>query len=929
MGLYDINDNLIHVICCTYLPFFDGDKKRLLQYVETIDALQTLIDKFASSAPFKILGDFNTQLPISAKLNKRWHKEKGFTKYSSILYDFLTHNNLTSADLLFKQEVKYTLFCHTSKKYTWIDHILCNMNNVSSISTCSIIKEDPDNVSDHLPVRIKFTLLLNQNNTQSKNNPNNIAQPNWSNASRNNKYLQITTNKLSLIGKLSIPISESLNMKDILNKRFEVINNILKESASESGCIPHKSLKPKAYWCPELSALRDKKRMWWSIWSSCDKPREGILFDILKDLKKKFRYLCRRNISALSSKPLNMLNFHFKNKDMCAFWNKLKANNHSKVASKLIAKDFADHYSDTMTDSNDLTAEQVKIGQSVKEKASTLSCLCTHKAYTHEITSQLIKTKKCLNCGHISKNIDLTMCISEDSIVSAIKSLKKSPSSGCDGITVSHLFHALSEPLIKALSELYSAIITTSIVPDIFETGIIIPILKKATLDSNNPSNYRPITLSSVHSKVVELSLMPEDVADETQFGFRKGRGTAAAVSLAHDAVKYMNNNNSPIYICSLDAQKCFDSIWHDGLFYKLLGSIPDLHWIFLYKWYRSSKAQIRWAGEMSSLFNISKGMRQGSILSPRLFSVFINDLLLLLKSKDHGIRLYDFKLNVIAYADDINLFCTTTTGLQHLINTCDTYAKNWRIKFNPTKTKCTRIGKQELKDPPTWTLDGQTITLSEETTILGVNFTNNLKAKSHISNRIRACNQSVFKFTTAGMSYPGLNCEVKTHIWNTINCPVLTYGLETIHITNAELDDLKSAQGSIVKRGLGLSKRSHYHRVLKACNITPIEVVIANNTARLYHNIFQYNTPARELQSLLLSTYIMTGKIEKGTLIDRVINAGYNPLNLIFNKPTFSRQTTSEDGLVDSLKQLLHHENYQKPGSQEHILANLLTRSF
>ena len=108
MGLYDINDNLIHVICCTYLPFFDGDKKRLLQYVETIDALQTLIDKFASSAPFKILGDFNTQLPISAKLNQRWHKEKGFTKYSSILYDFLTHNNLTSLDLLFKQKKSNT-----------------------------------------------------------------------------------------------------------------------------------------------------------------------------------------------------------------------------------------------------------------------------------------------------------------------------------------------------------------------------------------------------------------------------------------------------------------------------------------------------------------------------------------------------------------------------------------------------------------------------------------------------------------------------------------------------------------------------------------------------------------------------------------------------------------------------------------------------
>ena len=59
----------------------------------------------------------------------------------------------------------------------------------------------------------------------------------------------------------------------------------------------------------------------------------------------------------------------------------------------------------------------------------------------------------------------------------------------------------------------------------------------------------------------------------------------------------------------------------------------PELHWIFLYKWYRASKAKVRWAGELSKTFSISKGMRQGSILSPRLFSVFIDDLLQQLKS--------------------------------------------------------------------------------------------------------------------------------------------------------------------------------------------------------------------------------------------------------------------------------------------------------
>ena len=78
VGIYDKHDKLIQVVCSTYLPYFDSDKSRLAQYVETIDALQSLIDLYAGLAPFKILGDFNAQLPISKKLNKHWYKKKRF-----------------------------------------------------------------------------------------------------------------------------------------------------------------------------------------------------------------------------------------------------------------------------------------------------------------------------------------------------------------------------------------------------------------------------------------------------------------------------------------------------------------------------------------------------------------------------------------------------------------------------------------------------------------------------------------------------------------------------------------------------------------------------------------------------------------------------------------------------------------------------------
>ena len=94
--------------------------------------------------------------------------------------------------------------------------------------------------------------------------------------------------------------------------------------------------------------------------------------------------------------------------------------------------------------------------------------------------------------------------------------------------------------------------------------------LKKSTLNPNSPESYRPVTLSSVNSKLLEAMLMPADEVDDTQFGFRSGRSTGLACTLLNDTLAYARAKDTPIYMCSLDAEKCFDKIWHAGLMFKL-----------------------------------------------------------------------------------------------------------------------------------------------------------------------------------------------------------------------------------------------------------------------------------------------------------------------------------------------------------------------
>ena len=282
-----------------------------------------------------------------------------------------------------------------------------------------------------------------------------------------------------------------------------------------------------------------------------------------------------------------------------------------------------------------------------------------------------------------------------------VKSLKQDKSPGYDGISPEHLVHGMSSTLADILANLFSLIISTATVPSIFTSGVIIPILKKPSCDPNVPSNYRPITLSSIHSKIVEMLISPDYEANDCQYGFREGRGTTFVTSTINDCAAYYIDRRSSLFCCSLDAEKCFDSIWHAGLMYKLWSILPLHHWMFLYRWYKSTTATVRWNGSISSTFCITKGMRQGSLLSPTLFNVFMDELLDILKSTNTGARVFDLTINCCVYADDVNLLASDVKGLQHLIDICVAYADLYRFKFGHKKSKCIIFGKNILSHRP------------------------------------------------------------------------------------------------------------------------------------------------------------------------------------------------------------------------------------
>lgn len=585
------------------------------------------------------------------------------------------------------------------------------------------------------------------------------------------------------------------------------------------------------------------------------------------------------------------------------FWKRVKRRKEANQHSQLTPGALADHYAAAMADQGGLTPEQTQIALTVEQRAE-----------------------------EIRQNQGTIEDITASTVSSIIQKLRLRCAPGADRITAEHLKYGNTQKLCSFLASIYSHCLAKGIVPSAFTIGVIVPIFKKPSLNPNEAKSYRPVTLSSVHSKVLELIMMPTDNASSSQYGFRKHRGTSFACSLFNDIQCYFRFKKSPLFTCSLDAEKCFDSLWHHALFFKLINKLPDHHWLTLYSWYSRMKAMVRWNGYVSYTFNVTRGTRQGSILSPCIFNYFIDELLENLSQTKDGINIGGVHLNSFAYADDVTLLCSTVPGMQRLIDICSAYAKEWRFAFGIAKTKCMISGQHGFRDDPKWHLNGLDIENVVEMEVLGVTFSSTSSSSPHTDKRSNKCKRSFYGLRDAGLSYPGCSSDTKAHIWRTICQPVLTYGFECLDINNRDVSILNTTQANCIKQSLGFSKRVRSTYLLNSIDISTASDCIAKLTCSLLNRIMCIPSSVQSLCSLFLSMYICDNVLIPGTLVERVVRLGVSPTGCAFGNPgacLAGRRPNQESGIIDSLRFMILHSNFIKPYSEEHVLATLLIRAF
>ena len=306
----------------------------------------------------------------------------------------------------------------------------------------------------------------------------------------------------------------------------------------------------------------------------------------------------------------------------------------------------------------------------------------------------------------------------------AISHLKRGKS---DGSSLSSNHFISAAPVLNVfISRLFTVILRHGYIPSNIR-DCILQLIPKPGKDPSSSDNYRPIALAPTLSKILEWCILiayhSAFSTSALQFGFKPGHSADLCTGLVQNVIAKYCFSGSSVFGCFLDASKAFDRVNHALLFDKLIQKgLPPVVNRLLFSWYSDQKSSVLWNNTLSTKFSVTNGVRQGGVLSPILFTVYIDELLLRLESRGIGCFWNHHFVGAVCYADDIVLLSPSASGLRSMLNVCSDFASRHSLIFNASKTQLVRfsLSSDTSNSCSHFLFDGHQLTLSKSANHLG-----------------------------------------------------------------------------------------------------------------------------------------------------------------------------------------------------------------
>lgn len=476
--------------------------------------------------------------------------------------------------------------------------------------------------------------------------------------------------------------------------------------------------------------------------------------------------------------------------------------------------------------------------------------------------------------------------------------------------------------LLNELAKNYNILYNNTEADDTFFLSVIYPIFKKG--NPNLASNYRGISFMNCVAKIM-MGILNErlyawsernSIITEYQAGFRKGYSTVDNIYNLAAIVNIKLNQKKKVYAFFIDFKAAFDKVSRKSLMYKLhaLGVSTKMVY-FLEKIYSTTQSTV-WNGtELSEPFETIAGLKQGCLMSPLLFSLYINDL------HEHlggGIFIDDLNIRLLLYADDIVLLAEDIEVLQKMIKKLENYCELWSLEVNLTKSKIMvyRNGGKTSKNEK-WYFKEEEIEIVNEYNYLGMILTPKMVFTKHVQKRLNAAKSSINATWSSFLNKPDICIKTKYHIFSAVSRAIQSYGAQVWGHTHFE--EVDKLQRYFIKRILKLPNSTPNYALMLESGLEDCHLFTLNlNLSYLKRTIFEF--PEARLPHKL-SLKILENKIFWAKSI--------NELSNIFNvqwQPGMTLQEWEEKQyyVINSLKIKYYEERWLRAAQSETFYGNL-----